>query len=789
MSHTAPSSESPPIAAGTRLGRYQIIELIGQGGMGYVYRATDTSLDRDVAVKVLPDALAHDAERRRRLESEARIVASLNHPNIVTLHAVEDVDGRLLLAMELVRGLPLSALIPRDGLPLARLLAIAVPIAEGLSAAHALGIIHRDLKPGNVMVGTDGTVKVLDFGIAKRRDNSAGAVTETLGPATAHGDVVGTVAYMSPEQAQGLAVDARSDVFSFGVMLYEMATGRRPFTGATPVASVAEILRDAPAPVTALNPLLPKELARVIRRALAKDPARRPQSGTDLRNELDDIRRELESGELAAPALPSHQASWRRTLTRMGIAAAAVGGGAALGAWLLGQSMRPEPPARSIRFEIQTPANNALNLGTTTPTLAMAPDGRTIAYITASALASGGSLVVRSLDELEPRVVAGVARAREPFFSPDGQWIGYQGDRGLEKVPVGGGEVRLITETRAAVRSAAWVEDDTIVFSTTEPETGLLRVSSQGGSVSVLTTPDAAAGEADHFFPTALPEGRGFLFTSVNGSGVQSIAVFDGSSRVTRTLIPNATCARYTSTGHLIYASGRTLYAAPFDLSTLAVSGDPIVLVDGVLMGTAGCAYFATSRTGVVAYVPIEAGNQPPRTLVWVDRTGVETPLAAPPRAYEDLQLSPSGTKIAVSIAADDNDVWVWDLQRDALTRVTADPARDRSPVWTPDERHIVFSSGRSGAVNLYRQAADGSGPAERLTMSALTQYPTAVTPDGRYVFGNQTRLGPWDLFRVSLSAPAPAEVVLELPGSENYPAISPNARFIAYSSNEAGRI
>ena len=356
-----------------------------------------------------------------------------------------------------------------------------------------------------------------------------------------------------------------------------------------------------------------------------------------------------------------------------------------------------------------------------------------------------------------------------------------------KRVPIAGGQPQLITAVSASVRSAAWLDDGTIVFSTLEPASGLLRVSAEGGTPTVLTTPDAASGEVDHLFPAALPEDRGILFTSVAATGAQSVAVVDLRNGTSRTLIPNAACARYSGSGHLVYPSRGTLYAVPFDPRTLTVSGDPVVLVDRVLAGTSGCAYFATSGTGAVAYVPRDAGDQPPRTLVWVDRAGRETPIPAPPRAYQDVRLSPDGTRVAVSIAADDRDVWIWDFSRDSLTRVTSDPTPDRSPVWTRDGRRLVFASVRFGANNLFRQAADGSGTAERLTESRANQVPVSITGDGRYLLGNQAALGPWDLFRLPLAAPGPIEPLLELPGNENFPAVSPDARFVAYHSDESG--
>lgn len=769
------------IVPGVRIGVYEVLEFVGQGGMGAVYRARDTALGRLAALKVLPAEVANDETRVKRFEREAKALASLNHPNIAQVFSLESFQGSAAaapavraIAMEFVEGHDLNSRVGR--LSIHDALDLAAQIAAALDAAHDANIVHRDLKPANVRVTPAGVAKVLDFGIATSIAADASS-RETATMMTEPGVSIGTPGYMSPEQLRGEVVDKRTDIWAFGCLLFEMLAGARAFGGASNADVAAATLEREP-DWTALPLGTPASVVSLVGHCLQKDRSRRFRDIGDARLVL----RDAMNGPPTPPGL-------RPVRTRAPTVLLAAGAAliAAFATWSLAP-LRGAPAAGSVRFEIVTPSHHALNVATTTPTIAMSPDGQTIAYVDASVSSSGGALVVRAIDGLIPRVVTGVTRAREPFFSPDGQWLGYQGDRGLEKVPVGGGEPHVIVATSGTVRSAAWLGDGTIVFSTTDPATGLLRVSDQGGTPTVLTTPNHGANETDHLFPAALPGGRGILFTSIDSTGASAIAVIDLESRAVKALVSQAACARYATSGHLLYARDGTVYALRFDLQTLTVSGDPKAVVDRVLMGTSGCAYFSTSQTGALAYVPRDAGDGPPRILAWVDRHGAEFPLSAPARAYQEVRLSPDGARVAVSIGAEDRDVWVWDIEREALTRMTNDAAVDRNPVWMPDGRRVVFSSVRAGANNLYEQNADGSGLSRRITISEANQVPVSIARDGGYLLGNSTLLGPWNLFLLPLSAsPAIAESLLELPGNENFPAISPNGRFVAYSSDEAG--
>ena len=535
-------------STGARLGPYEIVSTLGRGGMGEVYKARDSRLNRFVALKVLPDTPALDPERRERFEREARAVAALNHPSIVTIHSVETVEGVPLLTMELVEGRALSEVIPKGGLALAEVLTIASAVADAVAAAHQKGITHRDLKPGNVMVGErehHGRIKVLDFGLAKLADafpEGSGATTMQAAPATGEGRILGTAAYMSPEQAEGKPLDARSDLFSLGVMIYEMATGQRPFTGDTSISIISSIVKDTPTPITELNPALPRDLGRIVRRALAKDPERRYQTAKDLRNDLEELKASIDSGELVAE--PGESPSTRRSTTRafaqargwlwVGLAAAA---GLAITAAVLW--LPSPPPAPIARLAIALPEDVSPDPGRVLGAPAISPDGTTVA------LAFGSDpktyLVIRRLDSDTFRRVPGTDGARTPFWSPDSRHIGFFAGTTLKRVPLAGGEPVTLCEVGYS-RGGAWSAAGTILVGTNSGA-GVLRVSENGGAPVSVTRLDSALGENSHRFPAFLPDGNQFLYfarTKVDENRAVYLASLDDTKPRKRLLVTDS---------------------------------------------------------------------------------------------------------------------------------------------------------------------------------------------------------------------------------------------------------
>jgi serine/threonine-protein kinase len=776
---------------GSRVGPYEILAPLGRGGMGEVFRARDTKLNRDVAIKVLLSTVAHDADRLARFSREAQVLAALNHPNIAHIHGLEDSTGVPALVMELVEGPTLADRIALGAMPVDEALPIARQIAEALEAAHHAGIIHRDLKPANIKVRPDGTVKVLDFGLAKAFDPAgAPGPDATISPtlslhATQAGVVLGTAAYMSPEQARGKVVDARTDIWAFGCVLYEMLTGQRAFHGDDVTDTIVAVISKEPdwqaLPDSRLRPLLV--------RCLNKNSRQRLQAIGDARIQIE----ELMSGSVEQPAsslLP------RRSFARRAAPAAITALASSALTTALVLSVFPEraaqnPPLAS-RFEIVPPPEQALGNLDFARAIAISPDGR---FIVSVSRADRLQLAVRAINGLEVRLLNGADNAVQPFVSPDSQWIGFFQGGSLKKMPVSGGAAISICPTDG-IRGASWGDDGSIVFATFAGE--LMSVPAGGGDTAVLTRPDPSKNEARHWYPSILPGGRGILFTITAPDDVESaqVAVLDLKTKQQKTLI-RGSLAEYVPSGHLVYAAANTLRAVRFDLERLQVLSDPVAVVDDVTMTIRGAAQYALSRTGTLVYVP----SLPPmaRSLVWVDRKGQEAPIPAPARAYIEPRLSPDGHRIAVAVADQDNDIWMWDLTRGGpLTRLTLDPSADQYPIWTPDGQRIVFASQRTGQLNLYAQAADGTGAIERLTSSRDTQWPAVALSDGTGIIG--TEISPdtagdivWFKRTVSPSAqgtppgsgPLLVEPLVHTKAIEFSPDLSPDGRYIAYTSGE----
>ena len=806
---------------GRRFGPYTVLAPIGSGGMGEVYRARDEKLGRQVAMKLLPSHFASDPDRRARLESEARILAALNHPHISAIYGVEEVEGCPALVLEFVEGETLAERLATSPLPLAQALAIARQIAEALEAAHERGIIHRDLKPANIKITPDGVVKVLDFGLAKfgagvpllpgESDAQSAATPARAAPDTRAGLILGTLAYMSPEQAGGRAADTRSDLWAFGIVLLEMLTSRPAFTGETETEMLESVLHGEP-DVTGLPAETPAPICTLLRRCLEKDRTRRLDSAAVARFEIDDA--------IASPAgepVPSPRAS--RRITPLAIAALASGAVlTALAVWTV-MPFRPQGPLPPTRFAIVTPPGQPLNVDSNDRDLALSPDGRHLVYRFGGTSTNGGFLMVRAIDQLDARPLADITNAYSPFFSPDSRWIGFFENAELKKVPVAGGPVITLGPVMGRSLGASWADDNTIVFATDDPGTGLWRLSADGGEPEVLTKPDAAQRESDHAFPSVLPGGRGVLFTitAMGRADNAQVAVLDLRTGRREMLVRGGGQAEYIEPstgsllasvagsargGYLIYAAPGTLRAIRFDPVRLEVLGDPVTVVQDVLTKASGGANYAVSRPGTLVYIPGAAAETPIRSLVWVDRKGYEEPIATPLRAYGPPRLSPDGTRVATSIEDQGNiEVWIWDLARETLRRLTFSPGVDAMPMWTPDGRRIIYMSARSGVPNIYSQAVDGSGvggsTVDRLTTSTNSQWPTSITRDGTRLFGfeNAPKIAR-EIILVHLTDPTrpavnPSRAQPPVEGlfRGNFAEISPDGRYLAYQSDESGRM
>ena len=794
-------AESPqPITSGTALGRYVVRSLLGTGGMGEVYEAHDSRLNRSVALKVVRRDVAGDVVRRQRLEREASAVATINHPHIVTLHSIEEDGEALFLTMELVDGATLTEAIPTEGLPLDRFLSLAIQLSDALQAAHGRGVIHRDLKPANIMVTRDGVLKVLDFGLSKIAiDQSTGPVTtESL---TMDGRLVGTAPYMAPEQIEGKVSDARADIFSLGIILFEMATGRRPFAGQTPMATLTAILRDAPPLASALRPDFPEDLSRVIDRCLIKDPARRTQTAADLRNQLEDLSRMLESGRwIPTPAsgttyvrrVPGGMLSW---VTRPAVAASSAVIVALMGlagAWLsFGPREGTTVPERVARFAVDLPQGQTLGPGFNS-TLALSPDGAYLAYTPLP-----GPVWIRRVDGLESRPVEttdGPGFRGAPLFSPDGRFVSFiEGNavisqkRPFLKAALSGGAPVTLAEYDMFHQgdwAGGWI------YWTAQYPGGIVRIPESGGPIEAVTTLDIARGERSHRFAQVLPGAQALMYT-VAADGMSSydearVDISDLRTGARKTIITGGMSAIYSPSGHIVYARAGKLLAIPFDASRLEVTGSPFEVLDGVMMSSnTGAALFTLSRRGDLAYVPgrAEGGR---RTLMWVDRSGKADPLPLPSASYLYPRLSPDGRQLAVEIEGPNHDFHVYDFDRAVMTKMTTD-GESHDPVWTPDGKRLAFRSWQHGGMTMWWMPADRSVAAERLT-AGTRHSPVAFSPDGRFLAFDEKNATTSDDARVVDVQDGSVRPIADTRFGEGSAKFSPDGRWIAYSSDESGR-
>jgi Tol biopolymer transport system component/predicted Ser/Thr protein kinase len=775
------------ILPGRRLGPYEILSAIGAGGMGEVYKARDTRLDRIVAIKVLPTHLADRPELRERFEREAKTIASLNHPHICTLYDTGHQDGIDFLVMEYLEGETLAQRLLKGSLPLEQVLHYAIEIADALDKAHRKGVTHRDLKPGNIIITKTGT-KLLDFGLAKLKQQVAPAnvplseLPTANDPLTAQGSIVGTLQYMAPEQLEGKEVDPRTDIFAFGAVVYEMATRKRAFEGSTQASVIGAILKDDPPPISSLQPMTPPALDRVVKRCLAKDPDERWQTARDLEVELKWIA-EGGSQVTLAPidaAKGIHTLGRRALILSVGIffLGAVI---ASLATW----SLKPTPPQPVSRTVITLPPDQQLTGLDAGPAVALSPDGTHLAYVARQ----GGThqIYLRAMESLEAKPIPGTEGAVNPFFSPDGQWVGFFAGGKLKKISVSGGAALTLGDA-VNPRGANWGNQGTITFAPTT-NAALQQVPDAGGTPQPLTRFEK--GEASHRWPESLPGGKAVLFAAgqsgINFINAQVAAQSVGTGE-RRNLIQGGNYPRYAPSGHLVYAQGGSLMAVPFDPQRLAITGAAVPMVEGVLQSpTNGHAQYSFSDTGSLVYVSgVVQGTQ--SRLVWVSRNGAEQPLAAPAHAFVFPRLSPDGRRVAVGIVEQESQVWLYDLSRETLTRFTFEGNANYNPVWTPDGKRIAFQSNKEGAPNVFWQLANGSGGLDRLTTSEYLQAPMSSSPDGQLLVFIEVNPSTQRDIWVLRMGDRKAQPFLRTRFDETSPRFSPDGRWLAYISNESGR-
>ena len=777
------------ILPGRRLGPHEILSTIGVGGMGEVYRARDTRLNRIVAIKILPTHLADRSELRERFEREAKTIASLNHPHICTLYDIGQQDGIDYLVMEYLEGETLAQRLLKGSLPVEQVLQYAIEIADALDKAHRKGVTHRDLKPGNIMLTSTGT-KLLDFGLAKLKQEVAPANVQlsqlptASDPLTAHGAIVGTLQYMAPEQLEGKEVDARTDIFAFGAVVYEMVTRKRAFEGKTQASVIGAILKDNPAPMSSLQPVTPPALDRVVKKCLAKDPEERWQNAHDLMSELKWIAEGGSQVTLApTAAVRGIRALGRRALI-LGVGILlSVAAIASIAVWNL--KPLPSPPPQAVtRTVINLPPGQqlaGLDLG---PAVALSPDGTHLAY--AATQGATQQVYLRAMDSLEAKPISGTAGASSPFFSPDGQWLGFFAGQELKKVSVSGGAA-LTLGNAVYSYGGSWGSQGMIAFA---PSTAgaLQQVPDAGGAPQPLTRLEK--GQTAQRWPEFLPGGKAVLFaaSAITASWLNAqVAVQSVGPGERRNLIQGATQPRYAPSGHLIYVQRGSLMAVPFDPQRLEVTGAAVPVVEGVLQSpVSGAAQYSFSATGSLVYVP--GGIQSAQSkLVWVGRNGTEQPLAAPMRAYQFPRLSPDGRRVAMAIAEQETQIWLYDLSREALTRFTFEGNTNLIPVWTPDGKRIAFQSNKEGPPNLFWQLADGSGGLERLTTSEYLQAPFSWSPDGQLLgFMEINPTTGYDIWVLRMGD-RKAQPFLRTPFLESAARFSPDGRWLVYVSDESG--
>lgn len=770
-----------PLASGTHLGPYEILSLIGSGGMGEVYRASDRRLNRTVAIKVLPSRFSESLEMKQRFEREAQAIASLSHPHICPVFDVGQQDGTDYLVMEFLEGQTLAQRLEKGNLPLDEALKIAQEIADALDKAHRHGVIHRDLKPSNVMLTKNGA-KLLDFGLAKFMPQSQPASVSSLptnAAMTAQGTILGTLQYMAPEQLEGRDADARSDIFAFGGMLYEAVTGKKAFEGKSHASLIAAIMHVDPPAVSLLQPGTPLALERVVKKCLAKDPADRWQSAKDLL----DVLEWSTSGELRAAVTEKRSSGWRA----IGVWSIAVVVVIGLAALLVPRLFQPAPGPESslIRFEIETPAVTAATA------IRLSPDGKRLTTVDPS---ERGNLWVRSLDQLRGQHLPGTEGATNPFWSPDSRYIGFFAGGRLKKVDLFGAPPQTICDVPGGSGSSGgtWNNDGIILFGS---ESGpLFRVAAAGGPPAAVTDLDKTRDETSHGRPYFLPDGKHFLFLARSAKPENSGIFVDSLQTKSRKFLVNSQFqAMFAPPGYLLYLREATLMAHEFDPAGLELVGDPAAIVEQVVQNNigSGLASFSVSDTGQLVYrvgSTITLG----REFGFADRDGKPqgNPISTGEGNYQNPVLSPDERAIAVNRGEQGSDIWIFDRFRGGSTKFTFDPANDDHPLWSPDGKNIVFSSTRDGgAGNLYIKPSGGADQEQLVLKSDYAKTPTDWSRDGRFIIyeDRDPKTGA-DLMVLPMSGDRKPMEFLRTPFNERQARLSPDGRWMAYISDESGR-
>ena len=788
-----------PLTPGTQLGPYEIIAPLGAGGMGEVYRARDTRLDRTIAIKILPKEMSSDPLRRQRFEREAKTISSLNHPHICVLHDVGSQDGLSYLVMECLEGETLAKRLEKGALPVEQALKFGAQIADALDKAHRNGVVHRDLKPGNIMLTPSGA-KLLDFGLAKPAVTLATAATLTVttpsSPVTEQGTIVGTFQYMSPEQLEGKELDGRSDIFSLGAVLYEVLTGQRAFSGKSQLSVASSILEKEPIPIVTVKPLTPSSLERVVCRCLAKDPEERWQTARDIAIELKWIAGSGSSAGARSLPIKSHVNSREVALA----IALVVATGAVVTLGFLYKE-RPRVDAGVTRTYIKPQSASGFIFSGDQKGFALSPDGRNIAYIAATSTPDAKSVLwIRPLDSLQARELPGTEAAAFPFWAPDGRNIGFFAGGKLKRIDSHGGPPAIICDAPDG-RGGSWNDQGDIVFSPTV-NSPIYRVSASGGPISQLTTQNASDNETTHRWPWFLPDGRHFIFLAGSTftpreSSTNSIRLGSLDSKETKLLFRSHYQAMYAS-GYLLFLRQSSLMAQPFDEKRFELMGEAAPIAEQVREDTSiAHAWFAPSANGRLLYAE---GAAKDRQLVWFDRSGNRVGAVPGGDAYGGVALSPDGKKLAYYLDGAGFDVSIFDIIRGVKTPLTFGTSAGQGnlyPVWSPDGRYVAYTSFRDGKYGLYQKLADGSGSETQLLEgSDHFRVPTSWSSDGKFLVYHEGVSGGtyangvpggWSIWILQLSGERKTYPFLQASFSAREATFSPDGKWLAYCSNESG--